>query len=258
MNKVKIASAFNRAAASYDQDAFIQKIIGQYLIDEIKISNLSSNYIFDLGCGTGYFTQKLSHLFPDSLIFGVDFAEKMLEYASNHYAENNITYSVSDIESLPFEKDCSSIVFSNALFQWASNLPKMLCEIHRILMPKGKLFFSMFSNGTLKELHDVYQCIGKNNINYFIAEPNMKHFLKNAGFNNLTLQKKVFELKFDNIVSLMKYLKNLGANYVKNGNNGLTGKKLFPQLNKLYKQKYGDQDKIIASFEVLYGIAQRE
>lgn len=257
MDKNKIAAAFNKAALIYDQHATVQKIIGEYLLDNICVAKLKPKNILDLGCGTGYFTKKLSRLFPASVVYGIDFAEKMLEFAKEHHLQDKIIYLLSEAEKLPFKDNYSEIVFANGLFQWALNLQLMLNEIYRALSAEGSLFFSMFSAGTLKELHHIYRLVERNNIHLFKDATEMKMMLMPAGFKNISISTKSFKLPFNSVSDLIRYLKNIGANYVETPNKGLMGTQQFNRIEKLYKEKYSSNNKIIATFKVLCGVAQK-
>lgn len=46
-----------------------------------RYSANSSIRILELGCGTGYVTEKLSNLFPKAHITAIDFAESMIAVA---------------------------------------------------------------------------------------------------------------------------------------------------------------------------------
>lgn len=79
ISKQKIAQSFGAAAATYDDAAQIQKVVGQRLLN--KITEPLTGRWLDLGAGTGYLRGHLkSEFHPDSWING-DIAFEMLSHA---------------------------------------------------------------------------------------------------------------------------------------------------------------------------------
>jgi malonyl-CoA O-methyltransferase len=239
--KSKIAAAFNKAVKSYDRTAIVQQTIANWLL-RLLPTEQELNNILDLGCGTGFVTYKLAEKFPAAKIYGVDFASEMIAHAKDNCRADNLEFLCADVESMPFASNFAELAFSNCTLQWASDLELMLHEINRVLAKNGKLFFATLIQGTLQELQDV--CA----LNSFKTVAEIKQALEKTGFTNINLTTKNLVLHFSKMKDLMYHLKSIGANYVVNRNEDFMSKKMFAKLN--------NQDKVKATFTIVYGWAQ--
>src|ERR1700752_4363077 len=75
--------AFERAAATDDAAAVLQREIGQRMAERLAIVKLQPAAILDLGCGTGEGMAESSAGFPAAHLVGLDFALAMLAVARN-------------------------------------------------------------------------------------------------------------------------------------------------------------------------------
>lgn len=149
IHKPTVAAAFSAAANTYDAAAFIEQEIGQRLIARLTELSLQPQYILDLGCATGYFTEQLQQLYPHATIIGIDFALGMLEFANR---QRPGIYSAADAECLPFANLQFDLIFSNCCMPSISNLPELFIELERVLALNGKILFATFGPDTLYEL----------------------------------------------------------------------------------------------------------
>jgi len=69
--------------------------------------------VLDLGCGTGITSIYMAR--QDCLVTGVDFAEKLIEYAEAHNSNKNTTYIVGDITDLDLEQPFDLICLTDVL-----------------------------------------------------------------------------------------------------------------------------------------------
>ena len=151
-NKQKIADAFSAAAATYDQAAYVEQEIGSRLLDRLSCIKIQPLRILDLGCGTGYFTQRLRTLFPQAAFIGMDLAFGMVNYASKKQAVvPELNYCCADAEHLPFADKAFDLIFSNCCFMATNNLESLSKELQRVLAKDGLLLFTTLGPDTLKE-----------------------------------------------------------------------------------------------------------
>jgi malonyl-CoA O-methyltransferase len=144
MNKAKIALSFNSAIKTYDQAAELQKKIGNCLLGHNVFGKQNPKVILDLGCGTGYFANKLVGLFPQAAVYGLDIAKEMIGVAKNNYSAERLSFLYADVDNMQFNDSFGDLVFSNCVLQWMPDLSNSLREINRVLVEGGHLFFFNF------------------------------------------------------------------------------------------------------------------
>ncbi|MCZ2846010.1 MAG: class I SAM-dependent methyltransferase [Candidatus Bathyarchaeota archaeon] len=114
--------------------------------------------VLDIGCGSG----RLYKLFRGKNVeyFGIDFAEKLIDFARKQYVlpkENQegirpVFLTVNALK-LPFEDNFFDKVFSIAVFHHVPSHEKrilFLKEARRVLKPKGELFLTVWNLWQLK------------------------------------------------------------------------------------------------------------
>lgn len=255
LDKTKVASSFNKAVSTYDQFAFLQKLAGTKLLNLIN-TNLSPQNILDLGCGTGKITQKCTHLFPTTKIYGIDIAEKMISHAQKHASHKNLTYICADADYLPFANNSVDLVFSNLMLQWLPNLEITFNELNRVLSRDGSLFFSILGAKSLHELRSSWSEIDHHQhvYNFFTAEQ-LSHFLANIGFTDIKRKTYTHSREFVTFRDLLLELKMLGTRYSHCGL-GLFGKTKWQQLSKSY-EKFRTNNKLPVTYEIHYFQAKK-
>ena len=99
--------------------------------------------ILDIACGTGKSTEPL--VGPGVQVFGCDIDPLMIAEAQKQAEIKNlpITYSVAEVELLPFEGESFDVVTVGTAFHWFVN-SVAAAEIKRVLKPGG-LFFTFWT-----------------------------------------------------------------------------------------------------------------
>jgi ubiquinone/menaquinone biosynthesis C-methylase UbiE len=133
---------FNRRSMTYEESCrqwFFFDRVHNAVLDLVE-SQAHPESILDVGCGTGRLLRKARERWPDARLIGVDPAEGMVERA--HFLMPNATFYVSMAESLPLPDASVDLAFSTASFHhWLDQL-QGVCEITRVLRPKGCLFLA--------------------------------------------------------------------------------------------------------------------
>ena len=83
MNKLKKIRDFNNAADHYDQDAIMQSIIAEELIERLNYIKINPKRILDIGSATGKNSILLEKIFPYAEIYELDFSLDMLRVSMN-------------------------------------------------------------------------------------------------------------------------------------------------------------------------------
>ena len=108
----KIRNAFSDAALQYDVLTSLHKEIGRELTKKI-MNHEPCCAVLDIGMGTGRFTHRLTNIFPDSIVVGLDFSYGMIERARQK--EGTFKIVLGDAAQLPFREGVFDIITSNLL-----------------------------------------------------------------------------------------------------------------------------------------------
>lgn len=149
----RVAHAFSRAAPRYDALASAQRDIGEALWQTLP---QSAHHVLDLGCGTGYWTQRLAERYPDATITGLDLAPGMLAHAQAQYGDA-IRWQQGDAAALPLSDSSVDLVFSNLAIQWCPDIDPVVKELARVLAPGGQARITTLLPGTLSEVATAWQ-----------------------------------------------------------------------------------------------------
>lgn len=256
LDKRKVAQSFSRAASSYDSVASLQRDVGAELL-QLLPQTFAPEKTLDLGCGTGFFSQKLYGRLPQSEIFALDIAEGMVKFARLE-RDKSIHWICGDAENLPLQTASVDLIFTSLAIQWCNDLPRLFNEFYRVLKPQGRLLFSTLGRSTLHELKSAWQSVDDYvHVNRFQSDIAVKAALSDAGFliDHWRVEARV--LQYEKLVDLTRELKALGAHNINPGqSNGLTGRQKAAALKQAY-ETFRCDGLLPASYEVFYGAARR-
>ncbi len=268
IDKARVRASFERAAQTYDAAAIVQKSVREEMLSRLDLVKLKPRAILDAGCGTGQGTFALQKRFSDTHIVSLDLAMGMLQHThaqkpsmqrwlSHITGKKNLL--CADIESLPLANASVDMVWSNLALQWCNDLDQAFAEIKRVLTPNGLVMFSTFGPDTLKELRTASASAEAEHrathVSRFIDMHDIGDAMTRAGFSAPVLDVEYFTLTYDDVKSVMRDLKSIGAHNATAGRaRGLMGKGFLQQLAARYEQ-FRQDGKLPATFEVIYGHA---
>jgi len=271
--KRAIRLSFQRAADRYDEAAFLQQEVARRLDDHLDGVKIAPQRILDAGCGTGFGTSLLRARYPRADVVGLDLAEAMLHQAHARQRGSvweklrarlmhNVPHFVplcGDIEHLPLARASFDMVWSNLALQWVGDLQVSFKEMHRVLKPGGLFIFASFGPDTLKELRAASAGIdGHQHVNRFIDMHDVGDALVHAGFSNPVMEMEQITLTYADLPALLRDLKAIGAHTVLEGRReGLMGKAAWRKLLLNY-ETFRRDDRLPATYEVVYGHAWAE
>src|SRR5690606_3400762 len=148
-----IARHFGAAAPHYDQHARLQRDVADRLSAFLP-QQLNAEVVLDLGCGTGYCSERLRRRLPDSHLLCLDLALPMLKRSALRGVEGSLV--CADAVALPFPGSSVDLLFSSLAIQWCEDLPQLFAEVRRVLRPGGLALFSTFGPATLQELREAW------------------------------------------------------------------------------------------------------
>jgi trans-aconitate 2-methyltransferase len=157
---------------SRDWDATVYERISQpqadwarQVIDRLALTG--DERVLDAGCGSGRVTRMLLERLPDGFVVGFDGSPSMVAAARESLDPERTELAVSDLTELTIDEPVDA-VFSNAVFHWIPDHPKLFARLFDALRPGGRL---------------VAQCGGARNLDGFhermdeviAEEPYSKH-----------------------------------------------------------------------------------
>ena len=260
LDRQRVRAAFERAAATYDAAAVLQREIAERLLTRLDLVKLKPQSILDIGCGTGYATRKLAKRYRQARVLGMDIAHAMTTYARKRSGPMNsftqrCTFVCGDAERLPFANACVDMVVSNLSLQWCSP-PAVFAEAMRVLRPGGLLMFTTFGPDTLHELRAAWRAVDdRPHVHGFLDMHDLGDMLVHAGFADPVMDMERFTLTYESVMHVMRDLKQLGAHNVTTTRaRGLTGKGQFLRFRTVY-EAMTQAGRIPATYEAVYGHA---
>lgn len=248
VNKQAVASAFSRAANSYDAAAVLQREVGERLLGIGR--GHQGKRLLDAGCGTGYFSRRWRQL--GKLVTALDLAPGMLAVARRQQAADH--YLLGDIEQMPLPSAAMDICFSSLVVQWCSSLPAALAELYRVTRPGGLILFSTLAQGSLQELGDAWQQVdGQRHMNEFLPPAAVSAAC--ASYRH-RVEAEWRTLSYPDVMTLMRSLKGIGATHLHQGRKGgLMSRRRMAALRAAYPRR---QEQFPLSYHVIYGVIYRD
>jgi malonyl-CoA O-methyltransferase len=268
----EVRRAFDHAAASYDAHAVLQREVCDRLLARLDFMTLQPGRVLDVGTGTGYGLAHLRSRYAEAECCAIDIAPAMLTAARARMPRlpwaqralqrltpkpSRLTHPVcADMERLPLASSSMNLVWSSLALQWAHDLEATLRGFHRVLAPGGLLMFATFGPDTLKELRAAFATVDDApHVNRFIDLHDIGDMLIHAGFANPVMEMELLTLTYDDLRSLMRDLKGIGAhNAAATRRRGLLGKSAWTRLEQAYETTR-HEGRLPATFEVIYGHA---
>jgi malonyl-CoA O-methyltransferase len=230
--KQRVRESFERAAATYDAAAVLQRQVCDHLLADFDLDPAPLS-IVDAGCGTGYGARLLRSRWPAAHLTAVDFAPAMLAQTRG---DADLCLA-ADIEALPCQDESFTAWWSSLTVQWC-DAAKVFAEARRVLLPGGRLALSTLGPDTFQELREAFTGIDRYRHTLSFSEPVAIHAaLLRAGFADIRLVRRPISLHYPDLKSLLRAVKDIGANSVGEGaRTGLFGRSAWQQVQAAYEQ----------------------
>ena len=257
LDRTRIARAFSRAAAHYEQTAVLQRQVGDELLSRLAVVASEPARVLDIGAGSGRLSGLLKKRWPKAEVVAVDLALGMLREARRHAGWLRPFRRVAgDAQALPFAEGSVDLVVSNLCLQWC-DLKAAIHEFRRVLRPGGWLLFTSFGPDTLKELREAWRVADQRpHVHLFLDMHDVGDAVLAQGFVDPMFDVERYILTYADARALMRELKTIGAgNALAERKRGLTGKQAFARMLAAY-EPLRREGRLPLSYEVIFGQAQ--
>lgn len=103
--------------------------------DRVAFRYVTGNDILDAGCGEGITLEKLTGLYPDRRVVGIDTEPENLEICRQHHLQ----VQAGSLYALPFDDASLDTVLFSEVIEHLDLPDKALSEIYRVLRPGGRV-----------------------------------------------------------------------------------------------------------------------
>ena len=246
IDKKAVAQAFSRAAKGYDQFADFQRRVGQQLLTHCDWQ--IPGQVVDAGAGSGWF----SRIFRERghCVTAFDLSLGMLQQAAAHHAADH--YVQGDLEAFPFAAQSIDYLWSNLALQWCSDFALTINQLQQALKPEGRLAVSTLAAGSLPELNDVWQQVGRRApVNQW---ENADSLVKTAESLGLYAWQAPVVCHFTTPLAALWSLKGIGASHLHAGRQaGLGGRRFFEQLPQYWPR---DEQGYRLTYQIVFGVTR--
>ncbi len=224
INPKTVKNRFEKSFETYNENAIIQRITAQKLVENLCKIKSDYNSVLELGCGTGILTEEFIKKASYKKYFANDLSGKSKVYLEKILPE--FTFLEGNAVKVRQKAD---LIISNAVFQWFKNLEKIsdACKIN--LNKDGILAFSTFSPENFKEVKNLTGI----SLEYKSVEALEEIFSKN--FEILYREEFLHTMKFNSPLELLAHFKYTGVNSLK--------RQTFGEVKNFceeYKKRYPD------------------
>ena len=243
----KIQKAFSDAANSYDKFSYIQDVVLRELCSAVQLEDYNKKNILDVGCGTGNISKFLD--VTNHNFIQVDLSKEMCVVAKE---KNNVLSVNCNMDMMPFCENLFDIVIASMVLQWSCNINLSLLELLRVIKPNGMLYVAIPIFGTLIELSNVIEKIGKSFSKFY----QMDELISIVNSLDVKIQ-CVFCCNYrqyhKSFLSLLLSIKSTGA----------YAKKVYDKqynifsISRIYKKLYSLQSCVFSSWNIMYLIVKK-
>lgn len=258
LDKKSVKKFFNRAAKSYDNAAILQQEVQNRLIDRLQYMRHQPESVIDVGCGTGKALRRLQKAYPRARMHAVDLASQMLARASSEFRMlSKKRLVVADMEQLPFAARSFDLVYSSLALPWCNDLKATLHEFVRVSRPGALLLFSSYGPATLRELVVSWEALDVHpHVHRFVDMHDVGDAMMAAGFTQPVVDAETIRVEYPLFRKLLDDLHGAGSSNADWGRRrGLTTPRQLRALEQSYREHGFEQDRFVASYEVVYGHA---
>lgn len=252
----------DRVATCYDAAAVLQREIAGRMLERLQYIRLQPERVLDLGCATGHACAGLHQAYGEARIIAVDVALKMCIEAvaaakSGWFGRRRWQVVSGSAAALPFADQTIDLVFANLLLHWCPHPDAVFRECQRVLRPGGLLMFSSLGPDSLRELRAAWSTVDAGqHVHSFTDLHDLGDALVRERFADPVMDVEWLTLTYPTLNGLVTDIRQSGAGNAATGRRrGLLGRRQAEALRAAYEQYRGDDGRLPATMEIVYGHA---
>lgn len=251
LDKQLVAQSFQASAATYDDNATVQRQISRQLVKLlVDVNTPSFGRVLEIGCCTGILTELLVGQYPIETLYLNDIVEQFCAATGKRIADRvrQVQLLPGDIEhySLPTGLD---MVISSATLQWISDLPALLAKIHAALGDNGYVVFSIFGPGTMGEIG----ALTGRSLAYH--GPAALEKMVTDRFRLISLHRETTRLYFPGVRQVLQHIRQTGVGGL-GRSPALVGK--FKEFSRQYRRRFASEKGYPISYNSSFIVAQKK
>ena len=267
IDRQRVSSSFHCHSGEYERHARVQRRVVERIMGLLRQGGSPPRSVLDIGCGTGMLLRAVAEQFPDAALAGIDLAPGMVAATRAALAGRVLsTVEIGDAEQLPFPAGGFELVVSTSTFQWLEQLSTAFAEVYRVLAPGGSFRFALFGSRTLFELKESYRSAlerhgsaSGDRTHRFLSPGAVATALGDAGFSGARVWSEDETESHPDVPALLRSLKRIGAgNASPERVRNLAERRIMLTMMQLYRERYGREGVIPATYEVIYGEGVKE
>ncbi len=153
MDKQLIAKRFEKAASTYDREAYVQQRIAQQMMHLVKpLFTHPLAKVTEFGCGTGSYSRLLLQELQPAQLWLNDLCPAMQPRLHN-ILQPHVTFHPGDAEEMAFPQE-QQLVTSCSTLQWFQHPHRFFEKCNQSLAEGGILAFSTFGPENFREIKE--------------------------------------------------------------------------------------------------------
>lgn len=238
-DKQLVKNCFNKNFETYHEKAVVQQEIALKLTKMLgNLGVKSINNALEIGCGTGFLTQRMltdigvSHYYLNDLA-EVAYSENVA--ILNAGKEQEFVYVPGDAEKISLPKKMDAVV-STSTIQWFNELPRFFEKVSMALDKEGIFAFSTFGPHNFKEIKEVSN-IGLSYKSLYELEQ-----LLNPSFDILEVKEWLVTKEFSSPIEVLRHMKLTGVTGLKKS---FFGKEKLQAFINTYQKCFSNEDQSV-------------
>lgn len=263
LERRRVREQFERAAAHYDDHAFVQREVADRLDERFDLLKVRPRDILDLGCGTGEMVRRMRRRYPGARVWALDLAHAMLcrmrepawaRWIPGRPAAPGLV--CADMHELPFAAGSFDIITSNLALQWSTDPARVFEQVQRLLRPGGVFMFTTLGPDTFLELRRAWRAVdGTARVHDFFDMHDLGDALVRSGLADPVMDVEQLTVTYERLPTLLGDIRGLGAvNARADRSRGLLTPRRYGRFEKAYREMAGAGG-LPLRYELVYGQA---